>query len=382
MNGPARLSILHTCGEGHPSGQTRVILDLARGQAGAGHRVSVACPAGSPLEQMVRTASIAAAPMVFARPPATGAIIADIADACRADLVNAHSSRDREAVLWARRQRAMTAALVFTRHVRPLTLAPRIWWHGRQVDRIIAVSGDVARRLIARGTERSKIVVVPNGLPPDFLARSPDLAAVAESRARIVRLPQAPVVGSVARRKDQEVVLRAARHIARPLNIAFVGIPADLELTRLAARLPQHAVSYVPFVQDPRPYYACMDLSVIAWRHEGFGLSILESLALGIPFIGSREAAIPDLVDDGVDGLLVTHDDARAWARAIERLLDDRALATRLTEAGRRKAAGFTFERTLERTEAVYRDAIAARRGQRAARGRRGGVENEAFSPR
>ena len=95
--------------------------------------------------------------------------------------------------------------------------------------------------------------------------------------------------------------------------------------------MPQHAVAYVPFVQDPRPYYACLDISLVAWRHEGFGLTILESFAWGIPFIGSREAAIPDLVEDGVDGLLVAHADERAWARAIERLLDDGALAARLT---------------------------------------------------
>src|SRR5262249_5503266 len=58
MSRASRLSILHTCWEGHPSGQTRVILDLARGQAAGGHRVGIACPVGSPLEQMVRAAGI------------------------------------------------------------------------------------------------------------------------------------------------------------------------------------------------------------------------------------------------------------------------------------------------------------------------------------
>ena len=133
MRDGARLSILHTCWEGHPSGQTRVILDLARGQTSAGHRVCVACPADSPLEETVRTAGIAAAPLRFGRPAETGALIARTAAQHGAELVNAHSSRDRRAVLWARRHGRMEAAVVFTRHVRTLTFPLRLWWQSLQV---------------------------------------------------------------------------------------------------------------------------------------------------------------------------------------------------------------------------------------------------------
>jgi glycosyltransferase involved in cell wall biosynthesis len=363
MSDLARLSILHTCWEGHPSGQTRVILDLARGQASGGHRVAVACPTGSPLEQMVEAAGIAAAPLTFGRPPATGAVIARIAAEREADLVNAHSSRDRKAVLWARAHGGLASAVVFTRHVRTLTFPPRLWWQSLQVDRIIAVSGDVARRLIARGAVRSKIVVVPNGLPPGFLREPPGPEAIAEARARIAPLAAAPIVGVVSRRKAQEVLLRAIQHIARPLNIALIGIASEPELARIAAESPRHAVTFMPFVADPRPYYACLDVSALPSRQEGLSIAQLESMALGIPFVGSRYAGIPDLTTDGVDGLLVEHGDTRAWARAIERLLDDPELAARLSTAARAKVLEtFTFDRTLARTESVYREAIAIRR--------------------
>lgn len=363
MNDDPRLSILHTCWEGHPSGQTRVILDLARGQAAAGHRVCVACPVDSPLERMVREVGVIAAPLAFGRPAATGALIARIASEQKADLVNAHSSRDRKAVLWARRHGRMTAAVVFTRHVRTLTFPLRLWWQSRQVDRIIAVSGDVARRLRERGAPGGKIVVVPNGLPPRFLDEPPDADAVALARARIARLPGAPVIGVVSRRKAQEVILMAARHVARPLNIALIGIPPETALARLAEAMPRHALIFVPFVPDPRPFYACLTISALPSRQEGLSIAQLESMALGIPFIGSRYAGIPDLTTHEVDGLLVDHADARAWARAIERLLDDPVLSARLAAAGRAKVLeSFTFERTLARTEAVYREAVAARR--------------------
>jgi glycosyltransferase involved in cell wall biosynthesis len=362
MTTTPRLSILHLCGEGHPSGQTRVILDLARAQIDAGHRVTVGCPAGSVLEASVRAADVHAAPLVFDGSAATGAAIARVAEACAAEVVNAHSSLDRKAVLWARAHGRLRPAIVFTRHVRTLTFPLKLWWQCRQVERVIAVSGDVASRLIARGAPRGKLVVVPNGLPPRFLRDLPGEDAVAEARARIERLPGAPIVGVVSRRKAQEVLLRAARHLPRPLNIALIGVGPEPLLERLAAATPQHAVTFVPFVADPRPYYACLAVSALPSRQEGLSIAQLESMALGIPFVGSRFAGIPDLTTDGVDGLLVTHGDTRAWAHAIERLLDEPGLAVRLAAAARRKVLeSFTFDRTLERTEAVYRDAIAER---------------------
>jgi glycosyltransferase involved in cell wall biosynthesis len=369
MSADARLSILHLCGEGHPSGQTRVILDLARAQTGAGHRVTVGCPAGSVLEESVRAAGVAAAPLSFDDNAATGTAIARVAAECGADVVNAHSSLDRKAVLWARAHAGLGSAVVFTRHVRTRTFPLKLWWQCRQVERVIAVSGDVAARLIARGAPRRRIVVVPNGLPPEFLRDPPGEAAVAAARAHIGRLPGAPIVGVVSRRKAQEVLLRAARHIGRPLNIALIGVGPEPLLERLAGATPRHAVTFVPFVADPRPYYACLSVSALPSRQEGLSIAQLESMALGIPFVGSRFAGIPDLTTDGVDGLLVPHGDTRAWARAIERLLDEPGLAARLAEAARRKVLeSFTFDRTLERTEAAYREAIAARSGTREAR--------------
>ncbi|MBI1795505.1 MAG: glycosyltransferase family 4 protein [Candidatus Eisenbacteria bacterium] len=358
----APLAILHVCGEGHPSGQSRVILELARGQAAAGHRVAVGCPPGSVLEASVRDLGVTAAPIPFDATAATGAAIADLARLGGFDLVNAHSSLDRKATLLARGRGRLAAALVFTRHVRTLTFPPKLWWQTRHVDRVIAVSRDVAGRLVARGAARRKVVVVPNGLPAAFLDARPDAAAIAGARARLEGVPGAPIVGVVSRRKAQEVLLRAARHIARPLNLAFIGIAAEPELERLAARLPRHAVRFVPFVADPRAYYACLAVSALPSRQEGLSIAQLESMALGIPFVGSRFAGIPDLTTDGVDGLLVRHGDTRAWARAIERLLDDPFLARRLATTAKQKVLeSFTFDRTLASTEAVYRDAIAAR---------------------
>ncbi|HXH63181.1 MAG TPA: glycosyltransferase, partial [Gemmatimonadales bacterium] len=70
----------------------------------------------------------------------------------------------------------------------------------------------------------------------------------------------------------------------------------------------------------------------------------------------------PDLIADGETGLLVDPLEPRAWAEALARLVEDATLARRLGDAGRRLVRSeFTVARTAERTEAVYRDAMARR---------------------
>jgi glycosyltransferase involved in cell wall biosynthesis len=355
-----RLGILHLTYQGDTSGQTTVILELARGQTAAGHDAVIGCRADSLLAGRARDAGVTVAPMTFDRPADSAAAIARLIGDRHVDVVNAHSSLDRRAAIAARAKDSQ-AALVFTRHQRTLTFPLELWWQSRHIERWIAVSPSVARGIIGRSAQRAKVRVVPNGLPPEFLGPV-DEAAVAAAHATLERLPGAPIVGVVARRKEQEIVLRAARHIKRPLNIAFVGIPSEPALETLAAALPRHAVTFVPFVADPRPYYACLRASLLPSRLEGLSITQLETLALGIPFIGSRAAGIPDLVTEGVEGLLVEHEDEVAWARAIERVLEDDALAARMRQAGQRKVLEtYTFERTLAGTEAVYREAIAER---------------------
>jgi glycosyltransferase involved in cell wall biosynthesis len=93
--------------------------------------------------------------------------------------------------------------------------------------------------------------------------------------------------------------------------------------------------------------------------YEGFGLPAAEAQACGAPVVATTGGALPEVVADGVSGLLAPPGDAGALADAIGRLLDHGDLAARLGEAGvRRVAARFTWRRTAERTLALYRATI------------------------
>ena len=83
---------------------------------------------------------------------------------------------------------------------------------------------------------------------------------------------------------------------------------------------------------------------------------LIEAMAMKLPLVSTHSGGIPEIVEDGVSGLLVPTRDAPALAGAIERLLDDRDLQVRLAEAGRRRVEElFDIERNAERYAELFR---------------------------
>ncbi|HEY6808745.1 MAG TPA: glycosyltransferase family 4 protein, partial [Gemmatimonadales bacterium] len=175
------------------------------------------------------------------------------------------------------------------------------------------------------------------------------------------------VLAVVSRRKDQEVLLRGLAAVEQPVLVACVGVEPDAALAAAAAALPErHRAVFVPFVPNPLAFYHLAAAAALPSRIEGLSQSLLEAMALGLPVAASRAGGNPDLITDGETGLLVDPLEPRAWAQALARLLGDAAAARGMGAAGRRLVrSDFTVARTAERTEAVYRDAMARRAARR-----------------
>ena len=82
-------------------------------------------------------------------------------------------------------------------------------------------------------------------------------------------------------------------------------------------------------------------LLVLPSRSEGMGRVVVEAFCRGRPVVGSRVGGIPDLVEDGVNGVLVEPEDTQALTDELVRLLSDRALLERLADGARRSASGW-----------------------------------------
>ncbi len=160
--------------------------------------------------------------------------------------------------------------------------------------------------------------------------------------------PSLAVVGNITAGRGQDVAVRALRVLVREFPLAHLVIagqplprPPDRkyeeDLRRLVSRLGlDEQVVFAGFVDPIGDVYAAADVVVNPARfNEPFGQVALEALVAGRPVVATRVGAIPEVLADGCDALLVEPDDPEALAAAVARVWQDEELRRRLVETGR-----------------------------------------------
>jgi glycosyltransferase involved in cell wall biosynthesis len=103
------------------------------------------------------------------------------------------------------------------------------------------------------------------------------------------------------------------------------------------------------------------DIMVMPSRREAFGVAAVEAAACGLPVIATKVGGIPEIVQDGTSGILISPDDRQALSQAILRLATDRELRVAMGQAGRKIAEErFDLNRNLNQMEALYREVLSA----------------------
>ena len=357
-----KLRVLHSLHQGGGSGSVQSVLRIALGIAARGHEVALVCPPESEIERDARAGGLAVYPIPLARGGRLGnaRALAQLLTQHPVDIVNAHGSRDREAFTWLGLTRRLSVPLVITRHSYPRTALLENLLASLVATRVIAFSEPVAEVLAGRGTARHKLRVVHGGVMLDRIDRPVLATELEEWRARIGWEPSRRTVGIVARPKDQDVVLSALASLQTPVRLVLVGLSGDA-LTRPLPPMPaRHVVVRLPFLPEIRPLYDLLEVALHPSRWDAFPQAVLEAMALGKPVIASNATGNAVIIQNEVNGLLVAPTDPAAWAAALDRVLTDTALAARLGAAAvRRSRDDFPLQRTIDRTIAVYREALA-----------------------
>jgi glycosyltransferase involved in cell wall biosynthesis len=216
----------------------------------------------------------------------------------------------------------------------------------RRARLVITVSEFSKRELVeVLGASPEQIVVVPEGVGERF---HPGVPRTWVEVHYGLSAPYALVVGTVSERKNLAVLATAARAL-RERGIELVLAGSDRAYLR-ASEVPLRRLGYVPDDHLPALYAGARALAMPS-LYEGFGLPCLEAMACEVPVVAAAAGALPETVGDA--GLLIEAGDPDSFASALIEAACDEETRGRLVEAGRRRAAKFTWARSAALTDAT-----------------------------
>jgi glycosyltransferase involved in cell wall biosynthesis len=264
------------------------------------------------------------------------------------------------------REPALVAARRVDFHLRGNSLSR---WKHRQVDCYIAASEAIRQMLLADGVPEDRTVTVHEGIDVEHVQAAPPV-----NLHEALWLPhQAPVVGNVAAlvpHKGQRHLIEAARLVVRDIpDVRFIVLGEGELREQLERQIREHHLEKHVLLPGFRiDVLGCIkgfDLFAMSSVTEGLGTSLLDAMACSRAIVATRAGGIPEVVEDGVTGILTAPRDHAAMAQAIVRLLGDAQARERMGAAGlARVQEHFTVDRMVAQTAAVY--SRVARRGHEA----------------
>lgn len=237
----------------------------------------------------------------------------------------------------------------------------------RLADCVLVNAEAIRQNLIQQGYDPSNIVVIRNGITLSKFARKGRSAVLRRELGLPLSARLVAVFSRLNRMKGVEFFLDAAIVLARRFPDVCFLVAGDggnkIELEEQARRLGLgRRIVFTGFRSDVPELLSEVAISVLPSLSEGTSNTLLESMAAGIPVVATRVGGNPEVIEDGVSGLLVTPRNSAALAGAIGRLLDDEDLALRLGQAGMRRVSEiFSVEGSVHETEHLYERLVEAK---------------------
>lgn len=161
-----------------------------------------------------------------------------------------------------------------------------------------------------------------------------------------------------SKRKNQAMLIRGMALLPNQVRLVLPGEGALLESCKaLAKKLGvDDRVDFPGYISDIGSVLVRADIAVSSSRSEGLPFNLMEAMFCGLPIVASNVKGNEDLVIDGMTGLLFPYNDEKAFAAAVKKLLDHRALLETMGEAGRGRAEAFSVQRVLPTVMEAYLD--------------------------
>lgn len=289
----------------------------------------------------------------------------------RIEVVHAHLAY---ASIWGCLAGALARVpVVVTFHVAPSTDPPWSREGLRRILRIrlvntfarhaVTVSKAVGEAWIREGLDRDKVEVIHNGVALEPLPgdRSPRMGLDLAQELGIDPDRRIVLTVSVLRpgKGIPDLLSAVARLVADGGNVALLlagdgPLREELERWIVAEQLEDH-IYLLGFRRDVSSLLAMADVFALPSRWDALPTALLEAMAAGLPVVATRTGGIPEIVEEGVSGLLVPPGDPARLAAALDRILTEPLLARRLGDGARdRVRRDFSRDRWCERLSALY----------------------------
>jgi glycosyltransferase involved in cell wall biosynthesis len=375
LPGPATVRVVEVLATGSNGGAQEHLYSLLTRIDRSRYDTSVVALSGGPAVRKLQRAGI---PILVIDEPddaiAVGALAAHLA-AVRPDVLHNHMYRaelvgTRAAIGLGEvgHRRPYVVSTVHSSRVRSAEDREQLRRLTPHIDQLIAVSRSIERKIVDEGRDTTAVRMIYNGVDLERYDHQEPCCTLAEEYGME---PGSQIVGVVARlepEKGHPTLLEAWPAVLRKVPDAYLLIVGEggrrEELERQARDLRiAHRVVFTGRRDDVPAVTAALDVAVLPSYREAQGLAILEAMALSRPVVASNVGGIPEMIEDGVTGLLVPPRDPAALAAAIVRLLKDHSLADTLARAGHDLVHDrFCIELMVKAVEEIYDEGARAAR--------------------
>lgn len=234
------------------------------------------------------------------------------------------------------------------------------------IKRMLCVSDNVRRQMTASIEDGSKCVTVYSGI--DLRKTLQNVKPGSDYLRRTYHIPQdLKLIGNVSaldRHKDYFTFLDTAKILkAAGVKAKYFAIgsgPMEAEIKAYANSLGlQDDVVFTGFIKNAKEILAELDLLLFTTIKEGFGSTLLDAYACGVPVVSTSTGGTPEIVLHGQTGFLAPVTDSRALAASVQQVLYNPALRERLVQNASQRVLMFTREQTALKTLAVYKEVLS-----------------------
>ena len=358
------LSILHVLAPADAGGLETVVQSLATGHSAMGHTVEIAAVLDTPSSPFVQeardaglTVHVIDSPARSIRPERRG--VRALLSQKRFDVLHSHGYRSD--ILDIGVARGFRVPSVTTLHGFSATdRKTRVYeWlqirGARRASAIVAVSTNVADRLIAAGARRDSVHLIRNAT----IRTATQLdAQAARERLGLADGIHLGWIGRLSAEKGPDVMLEAMPYLTGlPVTLSFIGDGPDRPALEIRARQLGlgDRVRFHGRVPHAAQLLNAFDVIVLSSRTEGTPIVVLEAMGARVPIVATRVGGVPDMLSAS-EAILVAPEDPSALAHAVRAALADMPAARERAErASSRLTTEFSTETWLERYETLYR---------------------------